>query len=112
MNAEEHYKRKRQIRVLQDYIIMTCTDQEDKRAIQDLIKNLKHSNNGTILKRELAQLYGISMITLNKRIEQTEGLRHELFSKFGYTKWRKCLMPLEVEIVEKYLGNPIGIAKL
>lgn len=96
--------RQRQIEILQEFILPGCLVNEDKQAIENLIRTLNNQNGGMIYKSDLAKKYGISVITFNKRIRQVDGLIDELYEKFGYTKWRKTFFPGEVGIIEKYLG--------
>jgi hypothetical protein len=96
--------RQRQIKILQEFILPGCMDNEDKQAIENLIWALKRQDGGMIYKSDLAKRYGITLITFNKRIRKVDGLIYELYEKFGYTKWRKTLFPGEVDIIEKYLG--------
>lgn len=82
----------------------TLTEQQLK-DLNSLLRDLVPSKCGTISKNELAQLYHINMVTLNKRIMQIDGLYEKLNKKYGYTKWRKYLMPAEVELIMEHLGN-------
>ena len=95
----------RQVKILKEFVLVTCQDKEDQQAIQKLIIHLEQQDSGMILKRDLAIRWGITLITLNKRIESIDGLRNELFEKFGYAKWRKHLMPGEVKMIEEYFSN-------
>jgi len=99
-------EKERQIRILKEFILVTCQEKEDKAAIKNLINNLEHQGTGMTLKRDLARRYGLTLISFNKRVYKTDGLWDELYEKFQYTKHRKYFMPAEVEIFEKYLGTP------
>lgn len=96
----------RQIRILQDFVIPECLKAEDKQAIIDLITTLKRQDSCVIYKSDLAREYGVTPITFNNRINQTDELANELYGKYGYTKWRKYFFPAEVELIRKHLGDP------
>jgi hypothetical protein len=98
--------RQRQIRVLQEFVISERLEADDKQAIIDLVITLQRQGSCVIYKSDLAREYGVTPITFNKRIKQTEGLWNELYEKYGYTKWRKYFFPSEVELIKKCLGDP------
>lgn len=102
---KQHLKTKIQIDFLQENL-MNCRNEEEIQAIRELVAKLKHTQSGTISKSELANQYNITMLTLNRRMKRKDGLINELYESFGYDKWRKFLMPAEVECIYAYLGIP------
>lgn len=98
-------ERLRQTKIVQEMIDTLTLNEEDLTALQNLLRELRPIKYGTISKGELAKLYNINMVTLNKRMLQMDGLIDELHRKYGYTKWRKFLMPAEVELIRQRLGD-------
>lgn len=103
MSREAIQEKKRLIRILQQASI-SCHDKEDLLAIKNEISKLNAPDIGTIAKSELTKIFHVTLMTLNKRIKDADGLEIELFEKYGWTKRRKFLMPGEVELIKRYLG--------
>jgi hypothetical protein len=104
--TQMHVKTRLQIDVLQKTVISHCECDQDKQVIRELITRLKNHQSGSVSKGELARQYGISPVTLYRRIRSADGLLSELFDDFNYNKWRKYLLPNEIECIYKYLGIP------
>ena len=99
-------KTTQEINVLRDTLKLSGIGEVEKKTILNLIQKLNQTEGGPILKSDLARQYGISIRSLTRRIHDNSALKLELYEKFQYTKWRKLLMPEEVNCIYRYLGTP------
>lgn len=94
-----------QVKILANLIstgeLTTC----ERQAIVDLKHQIETQQFELMAKSDLAKLYGFSMRTLNRRIMDHSTLYLTLNEEYGYTKYRKLLLPAEVELIQQYLGK-------